>query len=199
MQAGTLVVNNTSGSGTGSGTVSVLAGARLGGSGIIGGATTLRTGATLAPGNSPGLLTFASGLTTLADAAIEFEIGGTTPVSEYDRIDVTGTATLAAGTDIRILAFDLGAGAYTFAGGDEFDLLIADDIRASIGSLDFFLPAHASDLSFIFSLRPFGARDALHLAVVQQVPEPETYAMLVAGLALLGFAARRRSAVISTN
>ena len=192
VQAGTLLVNNTSGSGTGVGTVSVLSGARLGGSGIIGGATTVRTGGTLAPGNSPGLLSFASGLTTLADAALEFEIGGTTPISEYDRIDVTGLAQLAAGTDIRIVPFDLGGGLYTFAGGGEFDLLIADDIRATIAGLNFFLPAHGSDLSFVFSIAPLGTRDVLHLSVVQQVPEPETYAMLAAGLALLAFSARRR-------
>jgi len=193
VQAGTLLVDNTSGSGTGLGTVSVMNGATLGGSGIIGGLTTLRGGATLAPGNSPGLLTFAAGLAAESDALIEFEIGGTSPVSQYDVIDVSGTASLAAGADISIVSFDLGSGPYQFAAGDEFDLLIADDIAADLASLDYFLPALNPGLSFEFSLVALGAREAMHLAVVQQIPEPETYAMFLAGLGLLGFAARRKA------
>lgn len=65
---GTLLVNNTSGSGTGSGTVSVDAGATLGGSGTIGGS--VNVSGTLAPGDAAigklavdGNLNFASGST----------------------------------------------------------------------------------------------------------------------------------------
>ncbi|HEX8312630.1 MAG TPA: hypothetical protein VF614_15015, partial [Chthoniobacteraceae bacterium] len=77
--SGTLIANNGSGSSaTGTGTVSVASGATLGGSGFIAGDTTVN--GTLAPGNSPGLLTFTdttAGVTdlTLTGTAISlFEI-----------------------------------------------------------------------------------------------------------------------------
>ena len=55
--AGTLKVNNTTGSGTGTGAVTVSSGATLGGNGIISGTVDLF--GTLSPGNSPGKLTTA--------------------------------------------------------------------------------------------------------------------------------------------
>jgi fibronectin-binding autotransporter adhesin len=64
--AGTLRVNNTSGSGTGTGAVQVQSGATLAGSGSIAGAVTIAKGGILAAGNSPGTLTL--GALTLAGA-----------------------------------------------------------------------------------------------------------------------------------
>ena len=52
VDAGTLTVNNVSGSGTGSGAVTVNTGATLAGTGSISGATTINSGATNAPGNN---------------------------------------------------------------------------------------------------------------------------------------------------
>ncbi len=62
--AGRLLVNNTTGSGTGSGNVIVNAGATLGGTGSIAGTVTLQGGATLAPGAS---------IASLASGAVSFE------------------------------------------------------------------------------------------------------------------------------
>jgi hypothetical protein len=43
------------------------------------------------------------------------------------------------------------------------------------------------------SVRPvYGISGTLTVGSITAVPEPETYAMLLAGLGLLGFAARRR-------
>jgi autotransporter-associated beta strand protein len=76
---GFLFVNNTTGSGAGTGPVTVDAGA-LGGSGIISGAVTLGTGtgsgAYLAPGkaNAIGTLTLNNTLTFLADATYDFDL-----------------------------------------------------------------------------------------------------------------------------
>jgi len=60
--AGTLLINNPSGSGVGTGNVSVLSGATLGGAGFLGTAAspinlTVNSGGVLSPGNSPGTLT----------------------------------------------------------------------------------------------------------------------------------------------
>ena len=94
VSAGTLSVNNTSGSGTGSGTVSVTTGAILSGSGTIRGATTISSGGIHAPGNSPGVEKFTSNL-TYADASIlSWDIDRTatqTRGTGYDGVNVTGT------------------------------------------------------------------------------------------------------------
>ncbi|MDY0170432.1 MAG: autotransporter-associated beta strand repeat-containing protein [Thermoguttaceae bacterium] len=69
VNGGTLLVNNTAGSGTGTGLVTVNSGATLGGTGTIAGATTIKAGGTLATGTSIGMLTFGNNL-ALEDGAI---------------------------------------------------------------------------------------------------------------------------------
>src|SRR6185436_419940 len=54
---GRLLVSNTTGSGTGTGAVTVSSGATLGGTGKIGGAITVNSGGIVAPGESIGMLT----------------------------------------------------------------------------------------------------------------------------------------------
>lgn len=92
------VVNN----GTITGNVTSTGGATLSGSGNITGATTL-TGGTVAPGNSPGKLSFGNGLTTNS-TTFTFDLAGTTPATQYDQINVTGTLNFGAGnTSILML------------------------------------------------------------------------------------------------
>jgi hypothetical protein len=68
-------------------------------------------------------------------------------------------------------------------------------------SVDFTLLSGANDFAFNFGLNApvgegWGLRNILVtadlLTAPPPVPEPETYAMMIAGLGLLGFAARRR-------
>ena len=76
VNGGALYVNNTAGSGTGSGTVSVNPGATLGGNGTIGGQVSLAAGATLAPGNStPGTLTIGNDLGLNNASMLQFQLG----------------------------------------------------------------------------------------------------------------------------
>jgi autotransporter-associated beta strand protein len=85
---GTLWVNNTSGSGTGTNRVSVLTGATLGGVGMITGPVSVASSAALAPGtNSVGTLTVGS-LTLSSNATFAVRLGGTAVIS-YDRCVVT--------------------------------------------------------------------------------------------------------------
>jgi fibronectin-binding autotransporter adhesin len=60
VSAGTLKVTNTTGSGTGSGGVTVQSTGTLGGTGIVSGAVTVNAGGSVAPGGSPGTLTVGS-------------------------------------------------------------------------------------------------------------------------------------------
>ena len=87
--AGTLLVN---GSLVAASAVTVGSSATLGGNGIINGAVTVQAGGTLAPGNSPGLLTVGS-LTLEADSLTSFEINGTGRGTTFDAVDIlTGGA-----------------------------------------------------------------------------------------------------------
>lgn len=88
VSAGKLLVNNTTGSGTGTGLVSVGVNATLGGSGTIAGATTIA--GNLNPGNSPGLLSFGSSLTLETTAVTTMEINGLVRGTEYDAVNATG-------------------------------------------------------------------------------------------------------------
>lgn len=103
---GTLLVNNPTGSGTGSGPVAVRSGATLGGSGTISSATTIESGATLAPGDSVGTLTFGSTLTIQGGAHMKFELGTTS-----DQVAVTGALAVAGVIDITATT-GFGAGTY---------------------------------------------------------------------------------------
>ncbi|MDY0169155.1 MAG: LamG-like jellyroll fold domain-containing protein [Thermoguttaceae bacterium] len=84
VDAGTLLVNNTAGSGTGAGPVAVNSGATLGGTGTIGGATTIEGGGTLATGTSIGQLTFESDLSFEDGAVWDWEFANNTP-GNYDQ------------------------------------------------------------------------------------------------------------------
>jgi hypothetical protein len=62
------------------GNVTAYSGSNLGGSGTIAGTVVIRSGATLAPGNSPGILTQTVGNATLnGGSTFQAELGGTTP------------------------------------------------------------------------------------------------------------------------
>ncbi len=74
VDAGTLRVNNTTGSATGSGAVLVKSGATLAGGGSVAGEVTIADGATLAPGNSPGSLT-TGGLLLSGGSILSYELG----------------------------------------------------------------------------------------------------------------------------
>lgn len=100
VDGGALVVNGSIASSSG---LSLNSGATLGGSGIVPSVTV--AGATLSPGNSPGTLTINGKLTMDVNSTYRAEVQG--PVA--DRINVTGTASLAGTLQLRPLG-----GTYTF-------------------------------------------------------------------------------------
>jgi autotransporter-associated beta strand protein len=96
--AGRLIVNNTSGSGTGSGDVTIHTGS-LGGTGIVTGNVTVNSTGRIGPGESAGLLTVGN-VTFESGSFLDIELGGTDfgPPIQYDRLSATGTATVNGGT-----------------------------------------------------------------------------------------------------
>ena len=91
VEEGILLVNNTDGSATGSGTVAVSPLAMLGGAGLIGGGLT--NAGVVSPGNSPGALTIGGDFTQAPTGTLRIEIGGRMP-DEHDLLTIRGKATL---------------------------------------------------------------------------------------------------------
>lgn len=170
-----------------------IAGGTLGGSGLIGGNVTV-DGDTVGPGNSPGQLYLFGDIDFLAGSTFAAELGGLAFGTDYDRLDVSGTASLAAGTMFDIDFF----GAFTAGLGDTFDVLVADDIQAALLStmlFDFTGAALGSGLAWDFGIVDFGGgRDSLRLSVIEgriaAIPAPA--AALLFGLGLFGIGFTRR-------
>jgi autotransporter-associated beta strand protein len=108
--AGTLLVNNTSGSATGTGNVIVNSGATFGGSGSIAGDLTILSGGTLSPGNS--IESLGAGNTTWNGSStfvFEFDTDGDTGTAgtNWDLLTVTGALDLSGASNVNQIIFDL--------------------------------------------------------------------------------------------
>lgn len=117
VEAGSYIVNNTTGSGTGTGNVTVESGATLGGTGSISGSVLIKAGATLAPG-AP-IESLATGPLTLETGAtvnVEIDSSGT-PAA--DVINVTGDAVLSGALGVT----DIAGSPATLAPGTKLTLL----------------------------------------------------------------------------
>lgn len=200
VSAGTLLVNNTSGSATGTGAVSVASGAILGGNGTISGATTV--GGTIAAGNSIGVLSVGS-LTINATGILDNELGrsGGTPVS--DRVNVTGTVAIDSGADLKLTLY---TGLDNPVVNDIFFLISNDGADAITGAFTklngvtttltegsiFSWNSQQWQITYQadFGTTSFTGGNDLAL---QAIPEPSTWALLGAGLAALAVYRRRKT------
>ncbi|HVX63201.1 MAG TPA: autotransporter-associated beta strand repeat-containing protein, partial [Pirellulales bacterium] len=115
VNAGTLLVNNIAGSGTGSGTVNVNNNAALGGTGVISGPVNLNNTAHLAPGAGAGILGTGS-VAFGGGTNFDVDINGPSVGVQYDQLVVTGSAALG-GANLSL------TGAYTPVAGDSFTIL----------------------------------------------------------------------------
>jgi fibronectin-binding autotransporter adhesin len=97
ISGGTLLANNTTGSATGSGAVTVNSGGTLGGTGSVSGAVTVNANGTIAPGTSIESLSTGSVLLAAVSAKLNVELDvDLTP--DADLLDVAGTVNLGGGT-----------------------------------------------------------------------------------------------------
>jgi len=172
VSAGTLLVNNTAGSGTGAGEVVVEEAATIGGDGIIGG--NVEIAGLLTPGNSPGTLTIDGNLTLQATAETRIELE--TPIS-FDQVMVGGLLTY--GGDL-LLDFS-----FTPTLGESF--AIFDGFTGHTGAFD--------NISFANTGFAGTFDYDLGAITIDAIPEPSSVLLLTmaAGFGLLSRRLRKRN------
>ncbi len=176
--AGTLRINGSSMSAT-----TVLGGGTLGGSGTLNALATIGPGGILAPGNSPGTITFASGLTITDGAAFSFELGSTSDLILVTGGTLTGPASAAGATFNFAAASGFGAGTYTLIDGTGATL-------SGFDLTDFTLGTGISGYNF-----SFGLTGNVLSVTATAIPEPATATMFFGAcvLSLAGLTRRRAS------
>ncbi|MGZ5568795.1 MAG: beta strand repeat-containing protein, partial [Limisphaerales bacterium] len=114
VDAGTLAVNNASGSGVGSGTVTVSGIGNLIGTGTIGGNVVVNSG-TIGAGDGVGVLTLSNGLNLSGGGtnvwelnALNDDAGGATAGTDYDQIVVSGGSLVLGGSSKLQMVFNGG-------------------------------------------------------------------------------------------
>ncbi len=202
INGGKVIVSNTSGSATGTGSVIVNSGGILGGSGIITGTLVLNSGGTVSPGNSPGSL--AVGATTFAGGAIfAFDINSSTgtPGTNWDLLTVTGPLVISATSSnpfvINLNSLNSGNNPSLLSNFDptqpyswQFVSTTGGITGFSAGAFQYNASQFQNSLGGgIFVVSQTGNNLFLNFS---PVPEPSTWALLATGLGLLALAAQRR-------
>jgi fibronectin-binding autotransporter adhesin len=192
VSGGTLLVNNTSGSGTGTGAVTVNnSGTTLGGTGTISGTVTVNAAANIAPGNGGNTTAIlqTGALTLAATSNFRVDINGTTVGTGYDRLQVnTGAVAITSSNLVVTVGTTLSVG-QTF--------LILDKVAAGAITGTFAgIPQGGTVVGSngtVFSVSYIGGNgNDIVLTVTSAVPEPGTWIGGALALAALVLMQRRR-------
>jgi fibronectin-binding autotransporter adhesin len=188
--AGKLVINgNVSTATTVNGT------GTLGGTGTVG-ALTVASGGTLAPGNSAGILNAGNtSLQALSNFDVELNgniLGGPIAGTDYDRLNVAGTVSLAGALNLTIGSAPVDGELFFILANNNLDAItgtfsnaLVDDQIYTLGGQQFQISYNGdSDTSAFNSVT---GNDVVLMAV------PEPAAALLGGLGLLALLRRRRA------
>lgn len=141
----------------------------------------LTNSGTIAPGYPLGMLTLEGNLVSTGTGTIDFTLGG---LANFDNFTVTGSALLDGSLTIRPF------GGYVPTIGDSFTVL---NYGSRIGQSEFDAVNPIGFGSGVAFAVAYHAGDAT--LTVTAVPEPETYALLLAGLGMIGGIAWRRRGI----
>lgn len=129
VEGGTLRVDNTAGSATGTGSVTVFSTGRLDGNGAMSGQVIVSNGALLAPGATLGSLDVGS-LVLGSGSRAQFQLDLSQPVVKHDSVAVTGNANFEGGDlELQFLNFS-----FPMA-GQSFSLLSASSITGAFANV----------------------------------------------------------------
>ena len=172
VNGGVLQVDNTSGSGTGTGPVTVNSAGKLSGTGTIAGDVLNR--GIVSPGDSPGALHLGGNFTQGSDGTLEIEIAS---LLSFDQLMVAGTASLDGTLDVIL-------DGYTGHAGDIFTILTSSGLSGNFLNLD--LPELSNGL--LFTERVTSNDVILTVSGSTSVPDWGSTLVLMAGAlgALLG-------------
>lgn len=95
----------------------------LSGNGVLGGGVT--SSGTVTPGSSAGTVGIASGYTQYPDGILAIEIGGLTPGSQFDQLNVTGSVSVDGALNLSLI------NAYMPNIGDTFTIVTADSFSGT--------------------------------------------------------------------
>jgi autotransporter-associated beta strand protein len=204
INAGTLLVNNTSGSGTGSGPVTVNNGGTLGGTGTLLAQVTLNLGAAIAPGvNGPGTLSTANQIWNAgAKFIVEINNAKGAEGSNWDLLKINGSLSVRSSAanplfvDLHSLTLNNLPGPVsnftssanyswrlvTTTGGITFNSGQSVTSAFSLTLANFNNPLGSGQ--FNFSLAN-GNKDLVLSFTPNQVPEPKTWSMITLGFLVL--------------
>ena len=191
VNGGQLLVNGQ----LGNTAVAVNASGLLGGSGTILGGVTVGSSGTLAPGNSPGVLTVGS-LSLLADSHTSMEITGTS-ASLYDQIVGVGSGGLTYGGNLDLVMSGSYADQTTFHLFSNFSSpSIGDFTAVGLDATDEYAGLTFTGTNGVWTSTWTTNHQRLVFTTgtgdLVVVPEPSTYAMGLAGLAYGGWQMMRR-------
>ncbi|MBV6448141.1 MAG: hypothetical protein FCKEOINB_01785 [Nitrosomonas sp.] len=151
----------------------------LKGIGTLKGSVIIGPGATVMPGLSPGILNIEGDMHSNGNYVIE--IAGLNS-GQFDVLNIHGNAFFTGGN----FEFDFINGFHPSA-GDHWDFLVADSLNG-FDTVNFTFAGLGDGLGI--DLNNEGGK--ISFTVITVVPEPETYAMVLAGLGLIGFMTYRR-------
>jgi fibronectin-binding autotransporter adhesin len=195
VNAGTLLVNNTSGSGTGGGAVTVNSGGTLGGNGTVSGAVTVASGGTLAPGElAVSKLTLGSTLNLDTGSTLAITLGGLVAGSGYDQVVVAGTITLGGDLSVTTVnGFKLALG-QTFTILDDTGNSLTTGVFANATAGAIYTDASGDTflVDFVTNADGGAVPNDVSLTVTGVVPEPGTWTLLLIGLGALSLVAIKR-------
>lgn len=183
INGGTLLVNNTTGSGTGTGLVNVNNSGTLGGTGTISNTVTVASGATLNPGNV-GAAGSAAAVGTLHTGALTLQSGSfsnfdvATPTS-FDKLISSAAITFGGTLDVNI------ASGQTFTAGQTLDLFAGTSESGTFtGIVDGQLVVY-DGYAFTADYTTTGFN-------LVAIPEPSTWFAAVLTLLSVGYTQRRK-------